>query len=198
MKKGSILIALLIGMAILLILYAMDFRAMFGTGRLPAQPEEVPWRQEDRLASGDKLIKLPSPPKPTIDDDFTILAPVIRDDACRGEITLNFKYTGAIDGTWSCQYQHESRHYAFDADFTGNIDVTKKFIDESGTDKSKLFFIAKGKYTKKFAAEHTVNPSLETGTIYVTGWLDKDYQAEGAITITTDQTWSAVYDFHSQ
>lgn len=198
MKKGSILIALLIGMAILLILYAMDFRAIFGRNRLPATPEEVPWRQEDRIVGPDKLIKLPSPPKPAIDDDFTIRAPVTRDDADRGEITLNFKYSGAIDGTWSCQYQHDSRHYAFSADFAGNIDVTKKFVDDNGPDKSKLFFIAKGKYTKKFAAEHTVNPSLETGIIYVTGWLDKDYRIDGAITITTDQTWSAVYDFHSQ
>ncbi len=198
MKKGSALIALLVGMVILLILYAIDFRAIFGTGRLPAAPEEVPWRQEHRLAGPDQHIKLPSPPKPAIDENFTILAPVTRNDAPRGDITIDFTDMGEITGTWSCQYQHETRHYAFDANFAGNIDITKKFIDESGTDKSKLFFIAKGIYTKKFAAPHTVNPSAETGTIYVTGFLDKNYQAQGAITITTDQTWSAVYPFTSQ
>ena len=196
-RNGSILLGLLICIVIIAMLYMVDFRAMFGTNRIPASPEEVPWNQEELIIGPDELIELPKSPKPTLDNPFSLEAAVTRQEADRGTATINFSDMGEVDGQWSCQYTHEKRGYAFHAKFRGNIVTDKTWHDDNTKDKSRLFFIAKGEYLKQFTDKGAAGISEENGTVYVTGWLTSDHNIDGAITITTDKTWSAVYNFNS-
>jgi hypothetical protein len=197
-RNGSILLGLIICIAIIAMLYMVNFRAIFGTNRIPASPEEVPWNQESLLIGPDELIELPKSPKPMLYDPLSLEAPVTRQEADRGTATVNFSDMGEVDGEWSCQYTHEKRGYAFSAKFKGNIVTDKTWHDETTKDKSRLFFIAKGKYLKQFTDKGAAGISEEIGTVYVTGWLTPDHNIKGAITITTDKTWSAVYNFDSK
>ena len=194
------LLAVLVAVAILMLLYFIDIKAIFGP-KLRTKSEKPtvrPWLEEQRIAGDDVLIKMPKAPKPVIDQDFTVTGQVISDDSDRGEINISFNTAGEVSGDWFCEYSVESRDYTFEADFAGNIDITKTYSDKKDKDKSKLYFITKGSYTQTIYNSQTGNQTQEKGTIYTTGWLDNNYTATGVITITTDKSWSASYDFQAE
>lgn len=63
--------------------------------------------------------------------------------------------------------------------FHGNIAPLKIYEDENGKDKSKLYVITQGLFHLKGETEE----SCLEGAAYVTCWIDKDYNAEGKLTI---------------
>lgn len=83
------------------------------------------------------------------------------------------------------------------ADFKGNIDASKIYSDESGEDFSLLYFIAKGKFVILKSNTETNKTRDIKGSIYITGWLDTEYNATGEIIITVNKrefevfSWSA-------
>ena len=197
-NNGFAILIVLVAVVILMLLYFVQIDAFFGPG-LPSKPagiEEHPWVLEELLVPNDEDIKLPRSPKPELDEPLSITAPVRRNDADRGNITLSFDTNGRIEAQWQCVYQQTGQEYQIDADMRGNIHVKRTYQDEQGKDKSRLFFIAKGKYIKKSLNENTALMG-EKGTTWLIGWIGPDHSVQGHVTITTDRQWAAAYAFES-
>lgn len=184
--RGSALLMLLITVAIAMMLYFADFRTIFRPEITTGPGESVyrPWLEEHRIADPDKIIQMPKPPKPTLDDPISLVANVIREGSNRGKLTLRFNTIGEAAGRWNCQYSHQSRDYTFDSEFAGNIDVEKTYSQGSATDESQLFFITRGSYRKTIRNTATGALTAEEGIVYVTGYMKADHAAAGLITIT--------------
>lgn len=195
-RSGFAILIVLVAVAILMLLYFVQIDAFFGPG-LPSQPagiEQHPWVLEDLLIPEGQDIKLPRSPKPDLDEPFSISAPVRRDDADRGTVTLSFDTNGRMTAQWQCAYEQTGQEYQIDADMKGNISAKRTYEDTQGKDKSRLFFIAKGPYTKKPLDGDTAFGG-EKGTCWLIGWLKPDHSVQGYVTITTDQQWAAAYAF---
>ncbi|MEN8128377.1 MAG: hypothetical protein ABFR90_11340, partial [Planctomycetota bacterium] len=178
--------------------YFVQIDALFGPG-LPSETadiEEHPWVLEALLVPEDEDIKLPRSPKPELDESFSVSAPVVRNQVQRGTVTLAFDTAGRIKARWQCVYEQAEQHYQTVADMNGNIHVKRTYQDEEGKDKSRLFFIAKGGYTKA-PLKSTESIGSEKGAAWLIGWIEPDHRIEGHVTITTDQEWAAAYAFES-
>jgi len=147
-EGGWALLIVLIAVAILMVLYFVDIRGIFGPTIpiRPSLPQERPWLDEERIVGDEGVVKLPAPPKPELDKPLTIMAGVVRNGKRRGTLTLDFGTDGRVFGSWSCSYTYDERKHTFGADFAGNVDVSKTYVDEKGKDRSKLYFISKGEY----------------------------------------------------
>ena len=135
--NGFAALAILVAFAILLLLYFLDITAIFkpvSRAVKSASPVNRPWLEESRILGPDKLIKLPKPPKPQLDEPIVLTATVTRDGQDRGEVTIEFNTAGEVSGSWGCEYTHEERHCRIDADFAGNIDISKTFTNKKTTD----------------------------------------------------------------
>ncbi|MFC1677894.1 hypothetical protein ACFL3G_12650 [Planctomycetota bacterium] len=198
--KGSAILMVLVSVVIVFLLYFIMLTGVFNPNMpsMSSAPDSRPWLEEDRIVEANGKIKLPKSPKPTLGDGLTFNMTATRKENDRGPITIQFDQTGRISGEWSCEYSHEEREYSFDAEFAGNIDVKKKYEDEDGRDKSKLYFITKGEYTHTIYNNTTKREIIEQGIIYVTGWLNRDHSLFGLITITTDKSRSTTYNFSTQ
>ncbi|MCK5172435.1 MAG: hypothetical protein KAR47_03540 [Planctomycetes bacterium] len=197
---GSALLMLLITVAIVMMLYFADFRAIFGPGitTRSSRSEYRPWLDEHRIANPDKIIEMPKPPKPTLDDPVSLVANVTREGSDRGKLKLRFSNVGETAGRWRCQYSHQDRDYTFDSEFAGNIDAEKTYSQGPETDGSQLFFITRGSYRKTIRNTATDVLTAEEGIVYVTGYMKPDHSAAGLITITNqDHSWSASYQWQT-
>lgn len=195
-KNGFAILIVLVAVTILMLLYFVQIDAFFGGGS-PSQPagiEQHPWILENLLLPQGQDVKLPRSPKPELSEPVSISAPVRRDDAARGTVTVSFDANGRITGQWQCTYEQTEQRYQIDADMKGNIVVKQTYEDAQGKDKSRLFFIANGPYTKK-PLDGDTDFGAEKGTCWLTGWLGPDRRIQGHATITTDQTWAAAYAF---
>jgi hypothetical protein len=196
-----VLLAVLLAIVIMMLVYYVDVSTIFGPSlpRKTGKPQSRPWLEEERIVSAEKLITMPKPPKPRLDEPVTLTAAVTREGAERGRMIIEFAGDGGVTTYWSCEYAQAERYYAYTAESAGNIDVSKEYMENEIADVSKLYFITKGEYEKTI--QKLATPPLpldsEKGTIYVTGWLGADYGGQGKITITTDQTWSIDYEWRS-
>jgi len=197
-RRGAVLLMLLVVVAIGMVIYFLDMRAIFGPamdGRSSA-PASRPWLEEDLIKGPDEAIKMPKAPKPQMTEARQITGAVSRDGDARGTMKLNLAEDGRLRGTWGCAYRHGDEAYSYESSFAGNIDAKKVFVsDEGEKDKSLLYLIAKGKYTQRLTNTNTNRTTTEEGILYVTGWLRPDFSARGLITITTDNKWSVTYDW---
>ncbi len=198
-KKGAAaILALLAVIGILLLLYFIQAGSFFGPatpGIMKKGPAKKPWTMEDLLVPADKIIKQPRKTQPSIDPGFKLNATVSYDKTPRGKARIEFDPSGEISGGWIADYSHDTKNYLYRAEFKGNIAAEKEYIDDDGFhDDSKLFIYAKGSYEKKMYSTATGTADSETGTSYLTGWLDKNKCLSAELTLTTDKTWSAVYD----
>jgi len=200
-RQGSVLLAILLAMVILMLVYYIDVTTIFGPSlpRKTDKPQSRPWLEEERIVSAEKLITMPKPPKPQLDEPVKLNAAVTREGDDRGLLIIEFADDGSVKTYWFCEYVQTDRYYAYSAQTAGNIDVSKEYMNNEIFDASKLYFITKGQYKK--AIQKTETPARpidsEEGTIYVTGWLGADYSGHGKITITTDETWSIDYVWRS-
>ncbi len=197
--RGVIALVVLIGIAIIAVLYLMQLSSFFSISVPPGSRGKTyrkPWHDEHRLLGPDAIIELPRRPKLELDEPFTLEAEVSRNDQDRGAITLEFMDDGKVGGAWDCSYSYDGKHYTCQADFSGNIDVDVVYRnDQRKKDKTQLYFITKGDYTKETYTESTDDSSIEKGLVYVTGFIKPDHSASGKLTITTDKQWSAQYQW---
>lgn len=199
-KQGYALIGLLVVIVIIMILYFLDISAIFKPPRkvIPKAPQSRPWLQEDLLVTDDnKIIDLPESPKPELNEALTIEGFVTREGQDRGIILLDFDTHGRLNGTWQPSYVQGDRHIAFDSEFAGNIDIETTYINDGSEEPSYLYFFCKGKYTQTIFNTAAQKTSVNEGTVYATGYVRPDYSAFGWITITTDRSWSEVYEFQT-
>lgn len=195
------MLGILVVVAIMLVIIFIQARGFFQpTGNFRSWKEpgyDRPWLEKDRILPASKPIPMPFEPKPVLDNDIDITAPVTLDGQDRGAVTLSFNNRGEVRGSWETAYEYPGEKYTYTAEFAGNVDIEKTWEDKTGPDKSKLYFIAMGDYTKTLLYTKQGNTTTENGTVYVTGYMNPDYSVFGRVTLTTDETWSAHYDFSS-
>ena len=198
-NRGSALLMLLIAIAILAILYTIDIRAIFGLALSthPAGVEQHPWALEELLVPEGEPIRLPKRPKPTLGQAMMLSGQAVRDDLPRGNVTIMVAADGRVQAQWTADYTHQQKQYHVEATAAGNIDINQTYADANGKDKSRLFFIAKGPYNL-ITHDPQTGPSEENGTVWLLGYLRPNGQAQGTLTLTTDQQWSAVYHYTAQ
>ena len=195
-QTGSAILIVLITVAIILLLYGIQMKTLFGPG-LPTQPvgvEDRPWQLEKLLVAEGGKIKLPRKPKPRLSKPLIVSVDVVRNDAAKGTAAITFKPDGHVSAVWDCRYGYDEKNISISAEMAGNVNVKQTYEDENGRDKSRLFFIAKGTYLKTTTTA-AIGTTREKGTAWLLGWLGTDGTVEGHVTITTDQTWSAAYEF---
>ena len=198
-QNGFVVLIVLVAIAIVAILYMVNMTAIFGLKPGMGPSEKPLWQEEHRIVGPEVFIKLPKAPKPLLDNPVSITGQVTRKDSYRGEITIEFNHIGEVAGNWKGSYLHDYEQYTFDAEFAGNIDVSKTYSAKEKKDKSKLYFITKGNYTQTVLNKRTENVSTTEGVIYTAGWLNPDYSADGKLQITTeDKDFSAEYLWQSQ
>ena len=198
-NNGFVILLVLVAVAILMLLYFVQIDALFGPG-LPTERagiEEHPWVLEELLVPDGEEIKLPGRRQLQLNEPFSITAPVSRNDAERGEIAVAFNTEGRIGANWQCIYEQAGADYRVDAQMNGNIHTKRTYQDEAGKDKSRLFFIARGRYTKTPLGE-TASVGGERGQAWLIGWIGPDRRVQGHITLTKNQQWAAAYGFESQ
>ena len=197
-KNGFVILIVLVAVAIMMLLYFVQMETFFGPG-LPSERagiQEHPWVLEELLVPDGEDIKLPRRPKLKLEEPFSIAVPVNRNEAERGEIAVAFNTDGRIVANWQCIYEQAGVNYRVDAQASGNIHVKRTYQDQAGKDKSRLFFIARGRYTKTPQGE-TAGTGGEKGAAWLTGWIGPDHRIQGHVTLTTNQQWAAAYAFES-
>lgn len=191
---------LLIAMAILFIMYGMYTQNVFhffaGTEKdRYSDPNAYPW-EEGHFFVNDVLDgydmggrRPPFRDQPPLKENLHYTASVYAGNEPRGEINLYITSEGNVAGWWSASYgvrTDRNRYYEtarkynkgnYTNEFKGNTAPLKIYMDERGEDKSKLYFITRGGF---LLLEQTENWAT-TGTIYVTGWIDRNYKAEGEL-----------------
>ncbi|HBG26173.1 MAG: hypothetical protein A2Y10_13510 [Planctomycetes bacterium GWF2_41_51] len=189
-NDGFAIVAVLIVILIGVMIYMVDFSAMFGHIDKNRAYEERPWFEEQRLVSKENLpVKQTGKGGKTLILNQKVLAgPVQRKDENRGEIEIIVEPNGLAKGHWQCEYDYEQGkiHYTITANFEGNIDPTKNFTNPEGTNKKLLYFITKGKYKQIKTDEKRVQWPTEA-PVYVVGWIDKDYSAKGKIFLMSNE-----------
>jgi hypothetical protein len=201
-RDGFALLVLIVSMALLLMLYTVYTQNIFHIFASTekdrySDPDAYPW-EEEHLFINDVLDgydmggrRPPFRDQPPLKENLHYIAGVYAGNEPRGEVEIYVTSKGDVTGFWSAAYNAKTdrnRYYetkkeyreGFNTnDFKGNTAPLKIYKDEQGEDKSKLYFITKGEFLLQ---EHTANRTI-TGTIYVTGWIDRNYNAEGELTL---------------
>jgi hypothetical protein len=197
-KGFAAILGLLVVIAIAMMIYFLDIRAIFGPSQQyanrPTQEEDRPWLMEEMLIAADKNVPPPHRGQPELLAIVNLQGVVERNNAPRGRIALTFSRDCRILADWSAQYNTENKMYSIHSLMKGNIVPDKAYSGDNGSDPTRLYFFAKGAYAQTTQLSDKTSQT-ENGIAYIMGWLRPDYTAEGTITITTDQSWSALYPF---
>jgi hypothetical protein len=124
----------------------------------------------------------------------------VEENEVKSGVGLFILTDGRVKGVWDGKYNPEPDTIweVVGSRFNGNIDPTKIYSDKDGEDPKKLYFIAKGKALMMVTNSKTDKIKTATGAIYVTGWLDNEYNAVGKVTITTDKKTYKEYCWQSK
>ena len=183
-RKGVILILMLLLIVVFGTLIWLDPMSLIhGSG------SGIPWSEERRIVGLDGKVKQPKEEQPRILDNLIFEGRIVEDNDVRGGMSLFILTDGRIKGVWAGTYKPEPdiTWEVQQSRFKGNIDPTKIYSDKDGEDPTKLYFIAKGSFLILETNSKTGNIRTATGAIYITGWLNNNYNAVGKITITSDK-----------
>jgi len=149
----------------------------------------MPWSEEDRIVRPDEEVKQPKQEQPEILHNLRFSAKAFQSNELRGGIEMYILTDGRVRGGWGGAYKPkpEITWEVAGASFKGNIDPSKIYSTEDGEDRSKLYFIAKGKFLILETNSATGIVRNLKGRIYVTGWLDDEYIAKGKVVLTSNK-----------
>jgi len=149
----------------------------------------MPWNEERRLVHPGGKVKQPKEGQPKILDNLAFSGKMMENNEVKGGVGLFILTDGRIKGIWTGKYNPEPNitWEVVGSRFKGNIDPTKVYSDKDGKDPKKLYFIAKGESLIMVSDSKTDKIKTATGLIYVTGWLDNEYNAVGKVTITSNK-----------
>ena len=161
---------------------------------------ELPWNLRSSLVGRDETPQKPSSAQLDMGEIMTLKAELKEDSASHGDISIIFARDGRISGGWGGEYKPEAGiiYEVLSAPFKGNIDPSRRYSDENGVDPSKLFFIAEGGVlmTKTVRAENKIRRI--DAEIFVTGWIDADYNVIGEVIITSDRKSWKTFTWHGE
>ena len=158
-------------------------------GLFSSSDPEMPWNQVNRIVNPGEEVPAPSAEQASITKTLLFKADTKQEDAKRGTITMVIRPDGRIEGGWAAEYDSRPNvtYQVMSDGFKGNIDPSKIYKDDYGEDRSRLYFITKGKFIILETDSKTNRTRSVKGHIYVTGWLDPEYNATGEIIITSDK-----------
>ena len=183
-RPGYALLLMLLLIVVFGALIWLDPAALFN------KPDpNLPWNEEFRFVDEDEQVKAPSEQQPAVTGFLSLQAEPRQEGEARGAISMLIHPGGRIEGGWSADYNPRPKvNYQVMGDgFKGNIDPSKVYSDENGQDLSKLYFITKGRFLILETNDNTGKVRSVKGRIYVTGWLDTEYNVTGEVTITSDK-----------
>jgi hypothetical protein len=156
---------------------------------IPGSGSGMPWNEERRLVYPGEKVKQPKEGQPKILENLYFEGELTENNDIKGKVMLLILTDGRIGGVWTGKYNPESdiTWEVAGSGFKGNIDPTKIYSDKDGEDPNKLYFIAKGDSLILVINSKTDKIKTAIGLIYVTGWLDNEYNAVGKVTITSNK-----------
>ena len=140
---------------------------------------------------GPKQVKLTK----SLKYDANVEAPQTK--AGRGEVAVWITSDGSVSGTWSGNYYDDKKMNCDiqGAGFTGKVFPGKIYKDEKGEDPTKLYFLAKGKVVLH-KSDLKSKYSIQSGDVYVHGWLNTNLSVIGNLTITGNEKKSETYSWN--
>lgn len=153
---------------------------------------EVPWRQWHEIYVRTQRGHPPGKPteeQPQIDRVLSVAAKPNEDTQQRGQMKLFILPDGTVEGGWYGQFNisKDVDYQVMACQFKGLVDPEEVYSDEQGEDRSRLFFIAKGRFTILETNDDSGKVRKLSGNIYVRGWLGLDNLIEGEIILTADE-----------
>ena len=194
-RRGAALIIMVLLIVVLCTIIWLDPMAL-----IKGSDADMPWNEEHRLVKADEEVPRPIQQQPEILDNMVFRAEAAQDGKARGKIQLFLSTNGRIRGGWGGEYKPkpEITWEVVSAGFKGNIDPSKIYSDENGEDLTKLYFITKGRCIILETNSETHITRTRKGRIYVTGWLDREYNAVGEIIITSDKKSYRAYSWQDK
>jgi hypothetical protein len=150
----------------------------------------LPWNERERMLSQGRERQFQiSEEQPQLTYVLRYKARVELDEQPRGEINILIYPDGMVKGIWNGEYDRtEDIHCLIMASsFMGNIEPSKKYVEDGVADKSKLYFLTGGGYNTFETEPATKQQRNINGFVYVRGWIDPNYTAEGELIITKDK-----------
>jgi hypothetical protein len=194
-RSGIVLIIMVLLIVVFCTLVWLDPMALMrGSG------SDMPWNEESRLVRPDEEVQQPNQQQPKILDNLLITAEAVQNDKAGGKINLYILTDGRVKGGWGGEYKPRPgiTLEVVEAQFKGNIDPSKIYSSENGKDPTKLYLIAKGRFLILETNSNTGIVRTVKGAIYVTGWLDHEYNAVGKIIITSDKKSYEAYSWQGK
>ncbi len=191
-RPGYMLLLMLLLIVVFGTLVWLDPSALFN------RPDtNLPWNEEFRFVDEDEQVKAPSEQQPAVTDFLSLQTKPSQERAARGTISMLIHPGGRIEGGWSADYNPRPKvnYQVMNDGFKGNIDPSKIYSDENGQDLSKLYFITKGRFLILETNDNSGKVRSIKGRIYVTGWLDPEYNVAGEVTITSDKRNFELFSF---
>jgi hypothetical protein len=200
-----LLLSLLIYVAFNVSYFTRQFSAFFVQPKY-SDPNAMPWeetfliRDESLYGYGLHKRQMYSPEQPKIIKTILYKTKVYQQSHQRGEIVFHINTQGDIEGSWSADFTIGKRHSPQWINYTtldrttgrylpntfrGNIAPSKIYQDEYGQDKSKLYFITRGQSLLRAHDLRTKDTHRISGGIYVTGWIDPNYNVTGELYLTS-------------
>jgi len=160
----------------------------------------LPWNEEFRLVKADEEVAAPSEEQPQITGNLLFQAWAMQEDSRRGKIGMVIRRDGRIEGAWAGEYHPQPNvdYTIMGCKLKGNIDPSKIYSDETGEDPSQLYFITRGKFIILAVNTETSETGKVAGRLYVTGWLDTEYNATGKVTMTSDKRSFEMFSWQAE
>jgi hypothetical protein len=154
----------------------------------PDQTEWLtPWREWSIRESSKKPAVALNELQPKITEMLRFEAAIsdLENNEDRGDVEFLISPDGQIDGRWSGNY-YKGKKVNCDvtgARYEGSVYPGKIYKDEKGEDRSRLYFLTRGRYMYHEADFDTSGYKIRKGDIYVRGWIRPDFTVEGDVTI---------------
>lgn len=200
-NKGMALLFLLLGIIVVAVGYYLLMNPRPSSDSLQTQkqdPEKYPWVEEKRIKKDAEDIYKPEPEQPQIEEVTIYKADVTKDGQGRGIVLIEIAPTGLVQMRWFGEYMTTKPRMEFQimsSSATGNIDPTKIYEDENDIDYEKLYIITKGHFSMLETNYENGKVRKTAGFLYLTGWLDKQQQVKGYVSITSDKNNVDVFDY---
>jgi len=191
-QPGFVVLLMLLIIVVVCGLLWLDPFALSGS-----KDKSLPWNQLKRIVPDDEVVPSPTEQQPKFTTHMRVIAECKENEQDRGKVEILITPQGRVSGSWFADYfpKQGLRYEVVASSFKGNIAPEYVYKDDYGEDPSKLSIITKGNFliletrTKK----GTVRKS--NGSIFVTGWVDDEYDITGKVTITSDKKTYFEYEF---
>jgi hypothetical protein len=164
--------------------------------------ENPPWQQWHKLQrrlEKDDLGELDRD-QPPIKENLIVEADVFENKKDRGSIYFGINKDMTIQGQWTGEFwaDEDIEHQVMMCDFKGYLDPQQTFEDENGEDYSKLYMLTKGRFMILESNDDNGKVRNVSGYIFITAWMDADYNIKGNVVLTSDEKHCKTFDFSTK